>query len=81
MNWGKATVLILIVFVLFIGGMSVYMFRSPKDDYDPQYYEDGINFDHDYNRETQVNKDHAQPAIRINTDSIKFIDEAFKRCY
>jgi hypothetical protein len=72
MNWGKATVLILIVFVLFIGSMSVYMFRSPKDDYDHQYYEDGINFDHDYNREAQVIKDHAQPAVSFETDSIKF---------
>ncbi|SHN14137.1 FixH family protein [Mucilaginibacter sp. OK098] len=70
MNWGKATVLILIAFVLFIGGMSVYMFRSPKDDYDHQYYEDGINFDHDYNREAQVTKDHAEPVIKINADSI-----------
>ena len=70
MNWGKATVLILIAFVLFIGGMSAYMFRSPKDDYDHQYYEDGINFDHDYNREAQVTKDHAEPVIKINADSI-----------
>jgi len=72
MNWGKATVLILIAFVLFIGGMSYYMFRSPKDDYDHQYYEDGINFDHDYNREAQVTKDNAQPIISFKTDSIKF---------
>ena len=72
MNWGKATVLILIAFVLFIGGMSYYMFRSPKDDYDHQYYEDGINFDHDYNREAQVTKDQAQPVINITADSIRF---------
>ncbi|WP_428329489.1 FixH family protein [Mucilaginibacter sp.] len=70
MNWGKATVLILIVFVLFIGSMSFYMFISPKDEYDHQYYEDGINFDHDYNREAQVTKDHAQPEIKITADSI-----------
>ena len=72
MDWGKATVLILIVFVLFIGSMSYYMFRSPKDDFDHQYYEDGINFDHDYNREAQVTKDNAQPIISVKPDSIKF---------
>jgi hypothetical protein len=70
MNWGKATVLILIAFVLFIGSMSFYMFRSPKDDYDHQYYEDGINFDHDYNREAQVTKDHAEPVIKISSSFI-----------
>lgn len=73
MNWGKATVVILVVFVLFIGSMSVYMFRAPADDYDHQYYEDGLNYDRDYNREEQVTKDHAEPLIEISRDSIKFI--------
>jgi hypothetical protein len=72
MNWGKATVLILIVFVLFICGMSYFMFTSPKDEYDHQYYENGINFDHDYNRELQVTKDRAKPVIEITADTIRF---------
>lgn len=71
MNWGKATVAILIVFVLFIGGLSYAMFRAPNDYYDHQYYEDGLNFDHDYNREEQVTKDHAQPVIEVDTCCIK----------
>ena len=73
MNWGKATILILLAFVLFISGMTICMFRSPADDYDHQYYEDGLNFDHDYNREAQVTRDHAQPLITIVKDSIKFV--------
>jgi len=73
MNWGKATILVLLAFVLFISGMSIYMFRSPADDYDHQYYEDGLNFDHDYNREAQVTRDHAQPLISVNKDSIRFV--------
>ena len=72
MNWGKITVIILTVFVLFIGGISYVMFTSPPDDYDHQYYEDGLNFDHDYNREQQVTKDNAQPSIQIDTCCIKF---------
>jgi hypothetical protein len=72
MNWGKATILILVIFVLFISGMSYYMFSSPKDEYDHQYYENGLNFDHDYIREKQVTEDHAAPTIRVGTDSIKF---------
>jgi hypothetical protein len=71
MNWGKVTIVILVVFVLFIGGMSVYMFNAPKDDYDHQYYENGLNFDHDFNREAQVIKDHAQPSIVIDTCCVK----------
>jgi hypothetical protein len=71
MNWGKATVLVLIAFVLFIGSMSFYMFKAPADDYDRQYYEDGLNFDHDYIREKQVAKDHVQPVITIDTCCIR----------
>jgi len=71
MNWGKATILILVTFVLFICGMSYFMFSSPADDYDHQYYEDGLNFDRDYNREKQVVNDHAQPTITVDTCCIK----------
>jgi len=71
MNWGKVTILILVTFVLFICGMSYFMFSSPADDYDHQYYEDGLNFDHDYNREKQVIADHAQPTIVVDTCCIK----------
>lgn len=71
MNWGKATVIILITFVVFIGGLSYVMFGSPADDYDHQYYEEGLNFDHDYDREKQVVKDHAQPIISVDADVIK----------
>ncbi len=71
MNWGKATVGILVVFILFISGLSYVMISAPNDRYDHQYYEDGLNFDHDYNREEQVVKDHAQPLIDIDTCCIK----------
>ncbi len=71
MNWGKATIVVLIVFVLGICSLGYYMFTAPADDYDHQYYEDGLNFDHDYNREQQVVKDHAQPTIIIDTCCVK----------
>ncbi len=71
MNWGKTTVVILVTFVIFISGLSYFMFSAPNDEYDHQYYEDGLNFDHDYNREKQVVKDHAQPVIEVDTCCIK----------
>jgi hypothetical protein len=73
MNWGKAVIVILLVFVLFISGLSYVMFTAPKDDYDHRYYEKGLTFDGDYSREQQVSKDRAQPIISIGPDSLTFI--------
>jgi hypothetical protein len=73
MNWGKATVAVLVTFVLFIGGLCYVMLSGTNDEYDHQYYEDGLNFDHDYNREEQVIKDHAQPVIVIDTCCIQLV--------
>jgi hypothetical protein len=68
MNWGKGIIGGMVVFMLFILSMCIYMFYLPTDDYDHQYYEKGLNFDHDYNREAQVVKDNAQPVITINNN-------------
>lgn len=64
-------IVVLGLFILFISGMSIYMFMAPKDDYDHQYYEKGLTFDHDYDREKQVVKDHARPLIVLAADEIK----------
>ncbi len=63
MNWGKGIVFGMAAFVIFIVGMCIYMVSSPTDSFDHEYYEKGLDFDHDYNREQQVVKDHAQPSI------------------
>jgi hypothetical protein len=65
MNWGKGIITGMIIFMIFILGMCFYMFRMPADEYDHQYYEKGLNFDKDFNKERQVVKDHAQPMIQI----------------
>lgn len=72
MNWGKAVIVILLTFVLFISGLSYVMFSAPKDEYDHRYYEKGLTFDGDYNREQQVSIDHAQPVIIVRPDSVGF---------
>jgi hypothetical protein len=48
------------------------MFMAPADDYDHQYYEKGLAFNHDYDREAQVVKDHARPLIVVVDHLIKF---------
>ena len=73
MNWGKATVAILIAFVIFICSLGYFMFTAPSDEYDHQYYEDGLAFDHDYTREKQVIKDHVQPVIAVDTCCVKIV--------
>lgn len=54
------------IFMLFIISMCVYMFRMPVDEYDHQYYEKGLNFDTDFDKEKQVVTDKAQPTINVD---------------
>jgi len=73
MNWGKGIITGMIVFMLFILSMCIYMFRMPTDEYDHQYYEKGLNFDQDFNKESQVAKDHAKPIITIGGEYCKVL--------
>jgi hypothetical protein len=70
MNWGKGIIAGMLVFMLFIISMCIYMFRIPADEYDHQYYEKGLRFDRDYDRERQVGIDHAQPLITRNGQTL-----------
>ena len=78
MNWGKGIIGGMIGFVLFITIMGIYMWMSPTDDYDHQYYEKGLSFNHIYDREALVSKDHAQPVISIvgNNINLQFVQPA-----
>lgn len=71
MNWGKGIILGMVIFVLFITSMGVFMFLSPADDYDHRYYEKGLTFNHDYDREKQVTTDHAQPDVQFSGRKMK----------
>ena len=78
MNWGKGLVMVMLLFIGFIVSMSIYMFSMPADDYDHQYYENGLNFNKDYAKEKQVETDRAQPVIKQNNGelSVAFIQPA-----
>lgn len=71
LNWGNYLVLGMGAFMAFIISMGVYMLTQTKDDYDKQYYEKGINFDADYNREKQVVTDKAAPQISFDTQNMR----------
>ncbi|WP_460681021.1 FixH family protein [Mucilaginibacter koreensis] len=64
MNWGRYVIIGMGCFMLFIISMGVYMFVQPED-YDQHYYEEGLNYDHDYNRKKQVLQDNARPEIQV----------------
>ncbi|WP_413668297.1 FixH family protein [Mucilaginibacter sp. Mucisp86] len=70
MNWGKGIIMGMAIFMLFILSMCIYMFNVPVDDYDHQYYEKGMSFNKDHNREEQVIKDHAEPVITQQGDRL-----------
>lgn len=71
MNWGKGIVITLAIFVVFITGMCLWFFLMPVDDFDHQYYEKGLTFNKDFDREMQVTKDKAEPAITEDTRLVK----------
>jgi hypothetical protein len=73
MNWGKGIIAGMVVFMLFILSMCIYMFTVPVDDYDHQYYEKGMSFNHDHDREEQVIKDHAEPVITQTGEQLRFV--------
>jgi nitrogen fixation protein FixH len=78
MNWGKGIIGGMVLFMLYIISMCVYMFMAPNDGYDHQYYEKGLNFDKDFNKERQVEIDHARPLIGVagKKVSITFVKPA-----
>jgi hypothetical protein len=49
------------------------MFSLPADEYDHHYYEKGLNFDKDFNKEKQVMLDKATPLIQIAGDSVRIM--------
>ncbi|HEY9195203.1 MAG TPA: FixH family protein [Mucilaginibacter sp.] len=63
MNWGKGLIIGMGTFMMFIIAMGIKMFMIPGDDYDHQYYEKGLNFNHDLQKEQRVIADHMTPAI------------------
>ncbi|PWK77355.1 hypothetical protein LX99_03168 [Mucilaginibacter oryzae] len=77
MHWGKGIVIGMMAFMCYIIAMGVAMFRQP-DDVDSHYYEKGLAFNTDYDKEKQVLMDNAQPMINIeaNTLLVKFAKPA-----
>lgn len=67
MNWGTKLIIGMALFMSFIITLAVLMIRSDSDDLvDANYYEKGIEYDKDYDRKSQLIKDHAEPEISVN---------------
>ncbi len=65
-NWGKGLIIGMGIFMIFIISLGVSIFNQKDDDYDPAYYEKGLDYDKDYAREQQVIVDGAKPVITLS---------------
>ena len=68
MNWGTKLVLGMAIFMSFIIGMVIYMFKNHNNDalVEEDYYEKGINYDEEYLAKSNVVNDEAAPEIKIS---------------
>jgi len=69
-NWGKGLVIGMSIFMLFIISLGVSIFAQKGDDYDSAYYEKGLDYDNDYDREQQVVTDNAAPTISFTKENL-----------
>ena len=78
LNWGKGLIIGMAMFMLFIIALGVTIFSQKTDDYDHDYYEKGLEFNHDYDREHQVVVDNAKPVLKIDGQilDVTFVAEA-----
>ena len=73
MNWGTKLLIGMGSFMAFIITLAVLMIRSGSDDLvDKDYYQKGIEYDKDYDRKSQMQKDQTEPEISIG-DSIRIV--------
>ena len=73
MNWGTKLLIGMGLFMAFIITLAVLMIKSGSDDLvDKDYYQKGIEYDKDYERKSQMQKDQAEPEISIG-ESIRII--------
>lgn len=70
-NWGKGLMIGMSLFMLFIISLAVTIFRQDTDGYDHSYYEKGLDFNADYDREQQVFTDGAKPAVKLGSSVLK----------
>lgn len=80
MNWGTKLIIGMLSFMTFIVVLAVLMIRSETDALvDQDYYERGLNYDHEFSLKEQVIKDKALPTITVSDKNvtITFKTEAF----
>lgn len=71
MNWGKKLVLGMALFMSFIIFLSTKMILSNNDELiDKNYYEDGLNYDKEYNAHKQALKDSVIPEFDVNATGL-----------
>lgn len=72
MNWGTKLVLGMALFMSFIVGMVVYMFKHHGNDalVEEDYYEKGINYDKEYDAKSNTLNDDATPEVKLSQSKL-----------
>lgn len=71
MNWGTKLIIGMLSFMSFIVVLAVLMIRSETDALvDQDYYEKGLNYNHEFALKEQVIKDNAEPVITISGENL-----------
>lgn len=73
MNWGYKIIIGGALFMLFIIGMSVVMIMRSQDDdlIEKDYYQKGLDFNADYNKQQEAAQDADAPIIEANKEGLK----------
>ena len=79
MNWGTKLIIGMAVFMAFIVGMGTKMILSDTDSLvEKDYYEKGLSYSNEYDRQVNAAKDGVIPSIEADSDglSVAFIAPA-----
>jgi hypothetical protein len=65
MNWGKWIVVVFVLFTAFIGVLGVICFRQDVSLVSVRYYEEDLQFQHQYDQLSNANTLEIKPAIQL----------------
>ncbi|WP_028296936.1 FixH family protein [Olivibacter sitiensis] len=72
MNWGTSIVIGMAIAMTAIVSAGIYMVSHDTDSLEESdYYENGLNYDQDYNQKEQAVQAHAVPVVSLLNDSLK----------
>jgi len=72
MNWGTKIVIGIAIFMAFIISLGYVMFQKNTEDPEDNYYEKGIHYNQEYDKEKNVTQKN-QPILSLSNDSLRLL--------